>query len=616
MAIDRLTKTECCGCNACGDVCPVNAISFATDNEGFWYPEVDATKCIECGLCEKICPNINIERLKHNDWPEPKEAIAAINLNMVERWDSTSGGAYSVFANKVLSDGGYVSGAVYTEDCHVKNYVTNDPADMPRLRSSKYLESYAEGLYSNIESLLKTGQKVLACGTPCQMAALKAYLRKDYENLIIIDFVCRGVNSPKVYRKYLDSLEARFGSKIISIKAKNKELGWRNLTRKVVFENGQSYYGVLMEDDFRRGYHTNVYCRPSCYSCVFKGFPRMSDITVGDFWGIEKYAPNLDNNIGTSLILINSEKGRSFFESVKDKFEYTALPFNTVLTGNPALQFPLKPAKINRDNFFETLDKEGFDAVVSKYFPPKVRNSEPATLREQIHSVLSLAKNLKNRLRFNLSAYRNFIRINLRKMTIANIRQGKVIYTRSGCVFDLDKTAKINIQAPFDFGAAPVRGMRIASCLRMGKNSELHLLGGERDRYAAKNAPYSLKYGAYIEIINGGKLTFHSGAANVGLTIMCTSEIYIGECVRIGRNVSIRDWNGPHVILTPSYRNHAPIHIGDRVWLCTGCTILPGVTIGEGSVVAANSTVTKDVPPHTLVGGSPAKIIRSDIDWY
>ena len=130
------------------------------------------------------------------------------------------------------------------------------------------------------------------------------------------------------------------------------------------------------------------------------------------------------------------------------------------------------------------------------------------------------------------------------------------------------------------------------------------------------NGAYGLCYGAYIEIVNGGKLTIGQGAANVGLTIMCAKEVTIGNGVRIGRNVSIRDWNGPHVIINDHYHNHAPVHIGDHVWLCTGCTIMPGVTVGEGAVVAANSTVTRDVPPHSMVAGSPAKVVKENVEWY
>lgn len=613
MPVNCLSKEECCGCNACGDVCPTNAISFKTDIEGFWYPEIDAGMCINCELCTKICPEINISALKKNDFPQPSSAVAAINRNMTERWNSTSGGIFSVFANKIYEERGYVGGAVYNADFSVSNYISNNPEDLERLRSSKYLESNAEGLFNKVLELLKGGELVLVCGTPCQMAALRSFLRKDYDNLIIVDFLCRGVNSPKVYRKYLDSLEKKFGSKVVAVKAKNKELGWRNLTRKVTFQNGQTYYGVLMEDDFRRGYHTNVYCRPSCYQCVFKGFPRMADITIGDFWGIEKYAPNLDNNIGTSLVLINSEKGRRFYESVGERLEAVELPLTAAFGGNVALFKSIEAPKIDRESFFKDLDRGTFDDVVSKYFPQKTTE---ASGRSRLRNFISITRELIGRWGWNISAIHRFYKLNRRPDSQVSIEPRCLIYPEPGTVFDIDPSAKINLRSSIRIGACPIKGLHLPGCLKMGKGTTLNVLGGPRDRYGRANETYTIKNGCYIEIVNGGTLTFHTGAANVGLTIMCSNSITIGAGVRIGRNVSIRDWNGQHVIVSPSYKNEAPVNIGDRVWLCSGCMIMPGVTIGEGSVVGANAVVTRDVPARSLVVGSPAKVVKTDIEWY
>lgn len=606
--IQIINKTDCCGCNACGDVCNKNAITFKTDIEGFWYPEVDKDKCNNCGLCEKVCPIININNLKKNDTEKPLHTIAAINKNMRVRWDSTSGGAFSALAEVMYSQEGYVSGAIYNEDFSVRNYISNCHEDLSKLRSSKYLQSNAEGLYSKIRILLKNGEKVLACGTPCQMAALRTFLQKDYENLIIVDFICRGVNSPKVYRAYLDSLEKKYNSKVVYVKAKNKELGWRNLTRKVTFANGQSYYGVYMDDDFRRGYHTNVFCRPSCYDCKFKGFPRIADITIADYWGIEKVDKNLDNNIGTSMILLNTQNGESYFEQVKDLLEYKETPFESILGGNIALRKSIEPAKIDRKSFFEDLDNHGFDYVTQKYYPLKTirRNGLKAWLK----SLYGLYKHIG----FNPLDWIKFVKVNFRKNTICDWKSGKYIITKRSAVFDIHPTASIIIDAPFIYGNNPVKGLTMPTCLRMEANTKLEIHDGPLTRYG--KGAYNLRYGAYIEIVNGGHLKIGQGATNVGLTIMCAKEVTIGNGVRIGRNVSIRDWNGPHVIISDSYRNHAPVHIEDHVWLCTGCTIMPGVTVGEGSVVAANALVTKNVPPHSLVGGSPAKVLKENIEWY
>lgn len=605
-------KSLCCGCCACVDACTHKAIKLKTDIEGFWYPEVDSDSCVNCGLCEKVCPELNIDTLKKNDYPKPSKTIAAIHRKMSIRWDSTSGGAFSALAENMYKQGGFVSGAIYNDDFSVRNYISNNAEDLVKLRSSKYLQSNAKGLYTDIKQLLQKGEKVLACGTPCQMAALRAFLRKEYENLIIVDFVCRGVNSPKVYRKYLDSLEKKFNGKIISVKAKNKELGWRNLTRKVVFDNGCTYYGVGMEDDFRRGYHTNVYCRPSCYKCQYKGFPRISDITIADYWGIEKINKNLDNNIGTSMILLNSRKGESYFEQVKEELEYIDTPFEAILDGNIALTSPIEQPKIDRDIFFNDLDNGTFDDVVKKYFPLPEKQKRNTGVLYKIRHYRFFLKQLYKKYGTNYKAYRNFHRVNFRKNTKRD--NGGLIYTMPGSVFDIHPTAKINISAPVIYGNAPVKGLRMPTCLRMEENTTLNIHNGPLTRYG--NGPYNLRYGAYIEIVNGGELTIGQGAANVGLTIMCSQKVTIGNGVRIGRNVSIRDWNGPHVIVNDTYKNHAPVTIENHVWLCSGCTIMPGVTIGEGSVVGCNAVVTKDVPPHSLVVGSPAKVVKNSIEWY
>lgn len=605
-------KIDCCGCNACGDACNKNAITFKIDIEGFWYPEVDEDKCNNCGLCEKVCPIINSKELKKNDSDKPIHTIAAINKNMKVRWDSTSGGAFSALAEVMYSQDGYVSGALYNDDFSVRNYVSNNPNDLEKLRSSKYLQSKAEGLYAEIRSLLKNGQKVLACGTPCQMAALRSFLQKDYENLIIVDFICRGVNSPKVYRAYLDSLEKKYNSKVVYVKAKNKELGWRNLTRKVTFANGQSYYGVYMDDDFRRGYHTNVFCRPSCYDCKFKGFPRIADITIADYWGIEKVDKNLDNNIGTSMILLNSKKGVTYFEKVKDYIEYKETPFESILGGNIALRKSIEPAKIDRKFFFEDLEAHGFDFVTQKYYPLNKKNKNG--IKYHLKSIVKQYISLYREIGLNPITWAKFIKVNFRKNTSCNFKEGKYIITKKSAVFDVHPSAKLLIDAPFIYGNNPVKGMTMPTCLRMEANTTLEIHDGPLTRYG--KGAYNLRYGAYIEVVNGGHLTIGQGAANVGLTIMCAKEVSIGNGVRMGRNVSIRDWNGPHVIINDTYKNHAPVRIEDHVWLCTGCTIMPGVTVGEGSVVAANATVTKDVPPHSLVGGSPAKVLKENIEWY
>ena len=239
--INILDKKDCTGCNACGDICPKDAISFKTDIEGFWYPEVDTNKCIDCHLCEKTCPIININELKKNDFEEP-ECYAAIHKNLEVRFDSTSGGLFSAFAELFYRKGGCVGGAISTTE-GVKQFITNKKEDLHDIRRSKYNQSNAEGFYKQVRDLLIAGEQVLVCGTPCQMAALRAFLHyKDYDNLLILDFVCRGVNSPFIGQRFREYLEKKRGSKVVRIRSKSKELGWNRLTMKVWYKNGDIEY--------------------------------------------------------------------------------------------------------------------------------------------------------------------------------------------------------------------------------------------------------------------------------------------------------------------------------------------------------------------------------------
>lgn len=194
--INITDKKNCCGCNACGDICPTDAISFPSDKEGFWYPKIDLDKCINCGLCEKACPMLHTDSLHSHGQREPK-VYGGYHKNIAIRFDSTSGGAFSVLANAMYKQGGYVSGAVFNEDWSVSNFISNNKKDLSRLRSSKYVESNAEGLFKEIKKLLIAGENVLACGSPCQMAGLRTFLGKEFENLIVVDFLCRATNTPR-----------------------------------------------------------------------------------------------------------------------------------------------------------------------------------------------------------------------------------------------------------------------------------------------------------------------------------------------------------------------------------------------------------------------------------
>lgn len=603
-------KELCCGCNACGDACPTGAIKFLCDNEGIWYPEVNSEKCINCNLCEKVCPIINIDSLKHNDL-EQSICYAAENKNLEVVFDSTSGGLFSALADFMYKNGGYVGGAIFNYDLTVSQFISNDKNDLPKLRSSKYVQSNAENFYKRVKSLLDDGEKVLVCGTPCQMAALRAFLGRDYENLIIVDFVCLGINSPLVFRKYLDSIEARYNSPVVYSKAKSKEYGWRNLTQKFILQDGRQIFEPRDINKFTKGYiGTHLFTRPSCYSCKFKGFPRMSDITLADFWGIENFSTKLEKNLGTSLVMINSKKGESYFENIKPRINFIPMPFETILPGNQALIKPLAKFNNDREAFFRDIKNLPFDEVIDKYSTspqPKIGiKGKIKSFLRKIKNVLRTAKFIAKITRLHIPALYNTIKYS----GIKNLLHYKGIIFSTYCSVNIAKSAELDIKGLLIVGS---KGRFPKSHL------ETRFLLADKAKLTVLN-DFTFSYGADIEVLEGGHLIIHgrkfvSSGSNIGLTIICGEKIEIDSDVQIGRNVLIRDNNGGHFINRQGYRNTRPVKIGEKCWLCESCVIMQGVNIGQGTVIGAKSFVINSVPANCLVSGSPAKIIEKNILW-
>lgn len=600
MPIDKLTKPECCGCNVCGDVCPVQAISFKTDYEGFWYPEVDYDKCTHCELCTKICPVINIDTLKHNDFPDP-ECYAAENKNLEVVFDSTSGGLFSAFADRMYRDGGNVGGAVFSEDYRtVKQFISPDKKDLPRLRSSKYLQSDLQGFYTQVKDLLNKGEKVLVCGCPCQMAALRSFLRKPYENLLILDFICLGINSPLIWQKYLDTFEERYGSKVVYAKPKSKELGWRNLTQKFKLSDGSVKFETRTQSIYTKGYiGTHSYIRPSCYQCVFRGFPRIADVTLADFWGIEKHSKALEKDLGTSLVMINSIKGKEFFKRIKDRLNYIKLPLETTLAGNQALlKDPFKP-NINREEFFNDVHSMSFSKVAEKYgFDSNQKHI--IGKRERIRILFNLLRLILTSFKHLPSTLRT-----LRYNRIIDIKNNTYISFGAKSYAQIDKTVKLELKGKLRLGHGRFKKAHMPTQLLLDSNSKLSVLGN-----------FLVGRGSNIEVFPNAELILKGGGGtNVNFTCICAKKIEIGKGVMIGRGVTIRDNNGNHYINRNGYKESRPVIIGDKAWLCEGCTIMPGVKIGHGAIIGAKAVVTSNVPANTMVVGNPAKIVDEDVLW-
>lgn len=596
--IDIKNKVDCCGCNACGDICPTDAIQFNTDNEGFWYPKVNLDKCINCGLCERTCPMLHkADGIQRYDEPMVYAAYAK-DENI--RIDSTSGGIFSMIALDGYKKNAYVGGAVYNQDHTVSQIISKEKNKLDDLRSSKYLQSNAENVYKEITKRLKTKDKVIFCGTPCQIQALYRFLGdKEYENLTTVDFICRGVNSPKVFLSYMKMLETHYKSKATHIKFKAKKWGWHRFSMRVNFENGREYCKDRYHDLFFIGYlQSGNFARPSCYKCPFKGFPQKSDITLADFWGIEKIDSSMDQDKGTSLVMVNSTKGEILFNQIKDKIVWKSFTIEQARQCNPAMETSLTQENNNRDDFFSAIDRESFERVAKEFFPlPNIM-----TRLKRYYDLVKTSNRFLNYLGHNPFHLIKVSYFNLYKKEICSSSKISVLFTKY-CRINIAKNSAIKIYGKLRMGVSQVKGSKLETRLLIEKNGILEVIGN-----------FTMYSGSYIRIIENGNLILHDGFINENVQITCGDRIEIGRGCAIGRDVVIRSYDG-HTIKSPDFKISEPIKIGNHVWIGQGATILKGVTIGDGAIIAAGSVVTRDVPAKTIVGGIPAKVLKDRVEW-
>lgn len=360
--IDKVVGERCTGCSSCDNICPINAIRLIPDAKGFFYPKVDYVKCVKCGKCLTHCPAVTPLNPEHRIQPD---VFAAWNKNEEIRINSTSGGVYSALAETIINRGGYVVGAEYDEAFRIYHTVINSLKSVTRQRQSKYAQSDLNDVFKQIRNLLRQGKLVLFCGTPCQSAGLQKYLGREYENLFCCDFICRGVVSPKVYRKFLEDSHPDSEKKLQTVHFKNKDYGWNRFSTKLTFNDGSVYQKDRNEDYYMRGYlKYNLYLRTCCHHCAYKTLPRVSDISLGDFWGIGKYDPALDNEMGTSVILLNSEKGRTLLSWAHESLELHQRTIDEVIAGNACLLQSAEEGKY-REYFFKNMDKYRFPKLIS-----------------------------------------------------------------------------------------------------------------------------------------------------------------------------------------------------------------------------------------------------------
>ena len=375
---------NCCGCSACYNVCPNNAIEMKADSYGFDIPTINKEKCTNCGLCDKVCPN-----RKKIDNKFEKIAYAAFNKNDDERIKSSSGGIFILLAEKIIDQKGIVFGAYVDDENKVQHGYASDRKSLKKFMGSKYVQSRIGDSYKIAKDFLEKGTIVFFTGTPCQIEGLKSYLMKDYSNLYTQDIICHGVPSPLVweeYKKYRNTLDKKSPTNICF---RDKEKGWKEYN--IVFNyDDYNYKEKATNDLYMQAFLKNTSLRESCYQCLFKDENKISDITLGDYWGIQNVHPELDDDKGISAVIINSEKGKALIEQIKDEINCIETDYEEIKKYNSAL-IKSSPKDSNRDKFFRNLDKLPFDELVKKY------TYKPSFFRKVINKLkYELWKMIKN----------------------------------------------------------------------------------------------------------------------------------------------------------------------------------------------------------------------------
>ncbi len=322
-------KTKCYGCYACFEICPKKCISMCKDVKGFYYPKIDKSKCIKCGMCEKVCPKINKSKINDSRQMVPYCTYSDY------RKTSTSGGVFPVLAQYIIKNNGVVFGVKFDENMHVIYDKIDDIKDIKYMVGSKYVRADVTGIFDKVKETVKTGRLVLFVGTPCQVNGLKNYLLKDYDNLYLCDIFCHATPSPYVFEKYIEYLEKKYNDKVVNINFRNKENGWLTPNTKIVFQNKViDVLGKDIDNVFLNLFYDGISVRECCSECDYINLNRVGDITIADFWGVDKFYPEVDYKDGVSLLLLNNKKGKQFYNSIKKNLNSKKIKRDEVLKYN------------------------------------------------------------------------------------------------------------------------------------------------------------------------------------------------------------------------------------------------------------------------------------------
>lgn len=363
--IQITNKNHCCGCSACAQICPKQCIAMMPDSEGFCYPKINETICVKCGLCEKVCP-----MLKSQNMQGQVHAWAAYCKEDKIRLASSSGGIFSLLAEEILEEGGVVFGAAFDGQMMVHHVAVESVRDLERLRGSKYLQSRIENSYADVKAYLAADRKVLFSGTACQIAGLLHFLGRPYEKLWTVDVLCHGVPTPTLWKNYLSEQNRAFKMPVRQISFRDKSQGWKKYQMAWKVEGGEIYRQPASRNPYMRLFLSNICLRPSCYDCHFKGFPRVSDLTLGDCWGVEQHSPEMDDDKGTSVVIVNTEKGNTLRQKIAGRCVWKEEKLDVLLPPTADSRESVQPHPNRRRFFLLMVEDKPVSALLQLIRPP------------------------------------------------------------------------------------------------------------------------------------------------------------------------------------------------------------------------------------------------------
>ncbi|MBQ8248242.1 MAG: Coenzyme F420 hydrogenase/dehydrogenase, beta subunit C-terminal domain [Lachnospiraceae bacterium] len=356
---DIQDKAQCCGCSACFAACPTNAITLTLDSEGFLYPKISKEKCVDCNRCVQVCPL----KKDRDNVAETKDFFAIKHRKKDTIQKSSSGGFFTAISDFIFEKGGVVYGVSFDENFRAIHTRADNQSARNKMCCSKYLQSDLGETFQMVKADLTKGIPVLFTGTPCQVEGIHSYLGRDYKNFYAVDIICHGVPSPLMFSEHITNIEKKRKTKVVNYKCRSKIKGWHTHTEEAFFKNGKSEAGTPLLQEHKVLFYKGYILRPSCYECRFTNLKRSSDITMGDFWGIEKSMPDWDDQIGTSMILLNTPKGKQLFEAVHSDIECRA---SETYGRQPQLERSAeKPS--DREAFWTAYLNKGYRYIAAKY---------------------------------------------------------------------------------------------------------------------------------------------------------------------------------------------------------------------------------------------------------